>query len=70
VFSTTLLLQSRKKADVHPITEAIASDITKYGDNNRRAFFVVYDPAHHVVDEADFSKQILKRPTMRVHFIR
>jgi 7-cyano-7-deazaguanine synthase in queuosine biosynthesis len=60
----------RKRADIRPITEAIAADITKYGDSNRRVFFVVYDPGHHVPNDDEFSEQILKRPTMRVHFIR
>ncbi len=60
----------RKKPDIRPITEDIAADITKYGDNSRRIFFVVYDPGHHIPDDNEFSEQILKRATMRVHFIR
>jgi len=60
----------RTRKDIGPITEAIAADITKYGDNNRRVLFVVYDPTHQIVDEPTFSEQILKRPTLRVAFIR
>jgi hypothetical protein len=60
----------RKKTDILPITEAIAADITKYGDNGRRVFFVVYDPKHLVLDEPRFSEPILARPSMRVRFIR
>jgi len=60
----------RKKTDIRPITRDIAEDITKYGDNNRRTLFVVYDPSHLIVNEATFSKEILKRPDLLVHFIR
>lgn len=60
----------RKRADVRVITEDISSDITKYGDNKRRVFFVVYDPFHLVVDEDGFSRDIVKTGTMRVLFVR
>lgn len=59
----------RKKTDVRPITEDIAADITKYGDNNRRVLYVVYDPGMIIIDRPKFSEQITRRPTMRVHFI-
>jgi len=60
----------RKRADVHPITEAIASDITKYGDNDRRVLYVVYDPFHIIVDERSFSEPIVQRQQMHVCFVR
>ncbi len=52
------------------ITEEIASDITKYGDNQRSVLFVVYDPFHKIVDEDAFSEPVLKRINMFVKFIR
>jgi len=60
----------RTKRDILPITEAIAADITKYGDNNRRILFVVYDPNHLVVDETSFSMHIVRRDNMMVRFVR
>lgn len=60
----------RQKSDIRTITEDIAADITKYGDNNRHIMFVVYDPSHLVTDEGIFSKEINKREGMVVHFIR
>lgn len=60
----------RKKTDIRQITEDIAADITKYGDNLRRVLFMIYDPSHLIVDEAKFSEPIVARETMRVEFIR
>lgn len=60
----------RKRTDIRQITEDIAADITKYGDNGRRTLFVVYDPGHLIVDEAAFSEPIERRPDMRVRFVR
>ena len=60
----------RKKADIRHITEDIAADITKYGDNARRTLSVVYDPLHLVLDEAEFCAPIDARPEMMVRFIR
>lgn len=60
----------RQKRDIHQISEAIASDITKYGDNGRRTLYVVYDPLHLVLDEREFSLPILARSDMTVAFIR
>ena len=59
----------RKKGDIRQITEDIAADITKYGDNGRRVLFVVYDPAHLIVDRHGFSEPILRRQEMLVHFV-
>jgi hypothetical protein len=60
----------RKTEHIRSITEAIAADITKYGDNRRRVLYVVYDPSHFVTDERAFSEPILKRGNMLVQFIR
>lgn len=60
----------RQRAGIRPITKDIAEDITKYGDNERRVLYVVYDPNHLVTDEQAFSEPILKRLDMLVHFVR
>ena len=60
----------RKKADLAQINEAIAADITKYGDNRRRVLFVIYDPEHLIIDEVRFRGPIEARPEMLVCFIR
>jgi hypothetical protein len=60
----------REKRDLHQISEAIASDITKYGDSGRRTLFVLYDPFHHVLDETAFSTQVSRHQNMTISFIR
>jgi 7-cyano-7-deazaguanine synthase in queuosine biosynthesis len=60
----------RKKEDIRPITKDIAEDITKYGDNNRRVLYIVYDPQHLIVNESQFTNDIIKREYMKVEFIR
>ncbi|MCY2951379.1 MAG: 7-cyano-7-deazaguanine synthase [Planctomycetota bacterium] len=60
----------RKKEHIHPITEAIAADITKYGDNGQRVLFIVYDPAHLVPDDAQFGAEVSRRNHMLLRFIR
>jgi hypothetical protein len=60
----------RKKEDLRQISEAIASDITKYGDNKFRILFVVYDPSHLIADDSAFAAPILARSSMLVGFIR
>ena len=60
----------RKKEDLRQISEAIASDITKYGDNKFKVLFVIYDPPHLVVDDAVFAAPILARSSMMATFIR
>jgi hypothetical protein len=64
------LKYARAKRDIRAITEDIAADITKYGDNQRRTLFVIYDPEHVIIDEGTFSEPIRMRPTMEVTFIR
>ena len=59
----------REKSDIRQITEDIAADITKYGDNERHSLFIIYDPKHLVTDEGKFSQQILEHE-MLVSFIR
>jgi hypothetical protein len=60
----------RQRADIRQITEDIAADITKYGDNGRHVLFVVYDPKHLIVDDGRFAEPIHRRPTMRARLIR
>jgi hypothetical protein len=60
----------RDKKDIREITEAIAADITKYGDNQRYVLFAVYDPYHLIANEDIFSEPIRTRPTMDIAFIR
>lgn len=60
----------RKKAGIKEITEAIAADITKYGDNARRTLFVVYDPGHHIADDRTFAGPVESRPDMMMRIIR
>ncbi len=60
----------RTRADIRAITEDIAADITKYGDNERHILFIIYDPKHLVTDEQGFSEQIVKRSGMQVDFLR
>lgn len=61
----------RKKSDLRQISEAVAADITKYGDSKfSRVLFVVYDPQHVISDEADFAAPIRARANMRVGFVR
>lgn len=60
----------REAKDIRQITEDIAADITKYGDNDRRTLFVIYDPYHLITDQEAFAEPILKRPTMLVGFVR
>jgi hypothetical protein len=60
----------RKKEDLNPITEAIAADITKYGDNGRRILFFVYDPLHLIINETEFAEPVNQRDSMIIHFVR
>lgn len=59
----------RKKSNIREITEAIASDITKYSDSGARVLFVVYDPNGLIQSREMFAKQIVSRTNMRVSFI-
>jgi hypothetical protein len=60
----------RKQGDIREITEDIAADITKYGDGGKHVLFVVYDPLHLILDEKQFSKEILRRSAMHVEIVR
>ena len=60
----------RTKKDMVPITEAIAADITKYGDSGKRVLYVVYDPHHLVLDEQRFAEPIVRRQNMMIFFVR
>ena len=60
----------RQRADLRVITEDIAADITKYGDNGQHVLFVIYDPTRLITDDVGFAEQIHRRPTMQIRFIR
>ncbi len=60
----------RKKGDIKVITEDIAADITKYGDNGRRTLFVVYDPQHLIPDDRGFAAPAAERKDMMMRIIR
>jgi len=60
----------RKKTDIKSISEDIAADITKYGDNGRRTLFVVYDPQHLISDDQQFAQPVVARPDMMLSIIR
>jgi hypothetical protein len=60
----------RSSADVRKVGEDIAADITKYGDNNRRSLFVIYDPLHHVLNEQEFIGDIQRHEGNLVKIIR
>jgi hypothetical protein len=64
------LKYARKQYGLRKITEDIAADITKYGDNVRHTLFLIYDPDHLVTDEEAFAAPIHARATMRSAFIR
>jgi hypothetical protein len=60
----------RKVYGLSAIVKDIAEDITKYGDNNRKVLFVVYDPENIVKDERKFRQPIDTRPDMTLELIR
>jgi hypothetical protein len=59
----------RQTATAASIGEAIAADITRYGDNGQRVLFVVYDPNHLIPNDAEFTNRI-RRPLVLVNIIR
>lgn len=60
----------RQKADVLQVNEAIAADITKYGDAGQRCLFVTYDPTGHIVDAAAFAGAIERHDGCMAHIVR
>ena len=60
----------RQKSDILQITEDIAADITKYGDNQRFTLFVIYDPSHLIVEDIEFGKTFKRYSTFLIEFIR
>ena len=60
----------RQRKDNWQITEDIAADITKYGDNQNRVLFVIYDPNHLIMNDQEFAEPIESREQMLVEFIR
>jgi hypothetical protein len=60
----------RTSSDVTKSAEAIAADITKYGDNQRRTLFVIYDPNACITDADSFRGSIERHPGNLVKVIR
>lgn len=60
----------RNSGDIRKISEEIAVDITKYGDNERRTLFIVYDPNHRLVDEDGFANDIQRHEGNIARIIR
>jgi hypothetical protein len=60
----------RERKEVLRVTEQIATDIVKYGDNQKRVLFVVYDPGHHIVNEIEFRENVEKHSGMLFFAIR
>jgi hypothetical protein len=50
------------------VTEAIAADITKYGDGGRRTLFVIYDPDRRL-DDAEVEADITRHSGMFVRIV-
>lgn len=59
----------RTKSDIRQITEDIAADITKYGDQGIKVLFIVYDPDRLIRDETRFKMDIQKHEGMLVSLI-
>jgi 7-cyano-7-deazaguanine synthase in queuosine biosynthesis len=59
----------RAAGDRVKVTEAIAADITKYGDSGRRTLYVIYDPDRHL-DDAELEADITQHSGMFVKVVR
>lgn len=59
----------RKTSNAATIGEAIAADITRYGDNGQRVLFLVYDPNHLIPSDSEFVNRI-RRDFAQVAIIR
>jgi hypothetical protein len=60
----------RKKADIREITEDIAADISKYGDNCANVLYAIFDPDHHISDDEVFRQDIEQHKGMIVGILR
>jgi hypothetical protein len=60
----------RKKTGISKISEDLAEDVTKYGDNKRQVLFVIYDPEGVIVDEASFMEPVNRQKDMIIAIIR
>ena len=52
------------------ITNDIAADITKYGDNRANVLYIIYDPEGRIKNKAEFSGDIEAHKGMKVAIIR
>lgn len=60
----------RSTSDIRKITEDIAAEITKYGDNKQRSLFIVYDPKHQLLNEEEFVVDIQRHDGCLVQIVR
>jgi hypothetical protein len=58
----------RSAGDRVKVTDAIAADITKYGDAGRRTLYVIYDPGRHL-DEDEVQADVSQHPGMFVRMV-
>lgn len=60
----------KKSATPGIITDAIAADITKYGDLGKRVLFIIFDPYRLINDDGKYIAPILGHDGMRATVIR
>ena len=60
----------RRSTDRARVTDAIAADITKYGDVGRRVLFVIYDPGRHLGDDEELHAIVQAHAGMFMRVIR
>lgn len=59
-----------KSASPGRISDEIATDITKYGDNRKRVLFLIYDPSRLIQDDEGFVRPILSHSGMLAEVLR
>lgn len=60
----------KKSASPGRISDEIAADITKYGDNGKRVLFLIFDPDRLIQDDVRFVEPILSHRDMRGEVLR
>ena len=60
----------KKSATPGRISDEIAADITKYGDNGKRVLFVVFDPERLIHNDAEFVEPIMSHRGMKAEVVR
>lgn len=59
-----------KSASPGRISDEIAADITKYGDNGKRVLFLIFDPSRLIADDTAFIRPIVTHQGMRAEVLR